>query len=275
MIKSLRSIPRCSLRIFRSCTKSFENFEQNVRDVIKNTSKRVLVEKRRVCIDKVNRELETSLTITKQPVIARCKSRSRIFSRRITLITVAMNLDKKEVAITRRKSRPSLEQKLVYHSKQWHRLSRARIPACICSFRDERKKFLILLSFTKPVYKTINHRTSFLAAALDFFRLIKHVYTPDPRIIINFFRLKRNRIAAIRRINLFLFEREEKNLRLPSFLSSSITFSSYAKNYLPTFFLNGSAKFLEFTYVRKCTVNNHFWFANFLFSYNREMVKHI
>lgn len=95
------------------------------------------------------------------------------------------------------------------------------------------------------------------------------------RIIINFFRLKRNRIAAIRRINFFLFEREEKNLRLPSFLSSSITFSSYAKNYLPTFFLNGSAKFLEFTYVQKCTVNNHFWFADFLFSYNREMVEHI
>lgn len=165
----------------------------------------------------MNRELETSLTITKQPVIARCKSCSRIFSRRITLITVAMNLDKKEVAITRRKSRPSLEQKLVYHSKQWHRLSRARIPAWICSFRDERKKFLILLSFTKPVYKTINHRTSFLAPALDFFRLIKHVYTPDPRIIINFFRLKRNRIAAIRRINLFLFERKEKNFR-PSYL---------------------------------------------------------
>lgn len=55
------------------------------------------------------------------------------------------------------------------------------------------------------------------SCACPWFLSINQTYTPDPRIIINFFRLKRNRIAAIRRINLFLFERKEKNF-CPSYL---------------------------------------------------------
>lgn len=89
-----------------------------------------------------------------------------------------MNLDKKEVAITRR-NLGQVSNKNLYIIRN-NGIVYQEFPRVYVSFRDERKKFLILLSFTKPVYKTINHRTSFLAPARDFFQLIKHVYVrPD------------------------------------------------------------------------------------------------
>lgn len=84
-----------------------------------------------------------------------------------------------------------------------------RSPEFPCVSFGEAKKFLIL-SFTKPVYKTINHQADKLSCVCPWFLSINQTRpTHGLSLISSVFKTKR--IAAIRRINLRFNERKKKS----------------------------------------------------------------